>query len=57
MVLAGAARGVGARAARIAVLLGEQGLGGNDVDLRERLVRLDRDGSPRARDAKALAAR
>ena len=57
MVLAGAARGVGARAARIAVLLGEHGLGGTDVDLRERLTRLDRDGSPRGRDAKTLASR
>lgn len=57
MVLEGGARGAGERAARIAVLLGEQGLGGNDVDLRERLARLERDGSPRARDAKALAGR
>jgi ATP-dependent helicase HrpB len=57
MVLAGAEAGAGERAARIAVLLGEPGLGGNDVDLRERLARLDRDGSPRARDAKALAGR
>jgi ATP-dependent helicase HrpB len=57
MVLEGAARGVGERAARIAVLLGEQGLGGDDVDLRERLARLERDGSPRARDGKALAGR
>jgi len=57
MVLEGGARGAGERAARIAVLLGEQGLGGNDVDLRERLTWLDRDGSPRARDAKALAGR
>jgi ATP-dependent helicase HrpB len=57
MVLAGAARGAGERAARIAVLLGEQGLGGGDVDLRERLARLERDASPRARDAKALASR
>ena len=57
MVLEGGARGAGERAARIAVLLGEQGLGGNDVDLRERLAKLDRDGSPRARDAKALAGR
>jgi len=57
MVLEGGARGAGERAARIAVLLGEQGLGGADVDLRERLARLERDGSPRARDAKALAGR
>jgi ATP-dependent helicase HrpB len=57
MVLEGGARGAAERAARIAVLLGEQGLGGDDADLRERLTRLDRDGSPRARDAKALAGR
>jgi ATP-dependent helicase HrpB len=57
MVLEGAGHGTGERAARMAVLLGEQGLGGVDVDLRERLARLDRDGSPRARDAKALARR
>ena len=57
MVLEGARRGVGERAARIAVLLGEQGLGGNDADLRERLTRLERDSAPRARDAKALATR
>ncbi|HEX4183930.1 MAG TPA: ATP-dependent helicase HrpB, partial [Caulobacteraceae bacterium] len=57
MLLEGAAHGLAERAARIAVLLGEQGLGGNDVDLRERLARFDRDGSPRARDAKSLASR
>jgi ATP-dependent helicase HrpB len=57
MVLEGARRGAAEPAARLAVLLGEQGLGGGDVDLRERLARLDRDGSSRARDAKALAGR
>jgi ATP-dependent helicase HrpB len=57
MVLEGARAGLGERAARIAVLLGEQGLGGVGADLRERLTRLERDGSPRARDARTLAAR
>jgi ATP-dependent helicase HrpB len=57
MVIAGVRAGLGEHAARIAVLLGEQGLGGTDVDLRERLARLERDASPRARDARALAAR
>jgi ATP-dependent helicase HrpB len=57
MVIAGAVEGQGERAARIAVLLGEQGLGGNDVDLRERLARFERDSAPRARDARALATR
>ena len=40
MVLAGAASGQGERAARIAALLTERGLGGRDVDLRTRLERL-----------------
>jgi ATP-dependent helicase HrpB len=57
MTLAGAARGQGETAARVAALLSERGLGGNDVDLRTRLERFERDGSPRARDAKALARR
>jgi len=57
MVLAGATRGAGERAARLAVLLGEPGLGGSGVDLHERLARLDRDGGQRAKDARTLAAR
>jgi ATP-dependent helicase HrpB len=57
MALVGAARGQGETAARVAALLSERGLGGNDVDLRTRLERFERDGSPRARDAKALARR
>jgi ATP-dependent helicase HrpB len=57
MVARGAAAGVAARAARIAVLISERGLGGNDVDLRHRLEQLQRDRSPRAADARALAAR
>ena len=43
--------------ARIAAVLSEPGLGGNDPDLRERLRALDRDRSPRARDALKLADR
>ncbi|MES2835573.1 MAG: ATP-dependent helicase HrpB [Pseudomonadota bacterium] len=43
--------------ARIAAVLSEPGLGGNDVDLRERLKALERDRSPRARDARMLAER
>lgn len=43
--------------ARIAAVLSEPGLGGNDVDLRERLKGLERDRSPRARDAMKLAER
>jgi ATP-dependent helicase HrpB len=51
-----AERGQGGLAAEIAVLLGERGLGGNDIDLRHRVTGLRRDRSPRARDARRLAA-
>jgi ATP-dependent helicase HrpB len=57
MVIKGAACGAGRRAARIAALIGERGLGGNDADLRHRLEQLERDRSPRASDARALADR
>jgi ATP-dependent helicase HrpB len=57
MVLKGSGAGAVQTAARIAVLLGERGLGGNDADLRHRLERFARDSSPRARDSRALAAR
>ena len=43
--------------ARIAAVLSEPGLGGNDVDLRDRLKGFDRDRSPRANDARRLAER
>jgi ATP-dependent helicase HrpB len=59
MVLVGAGVSAGAAqaAAELAVLITEQGLGGGDVDLSERRRRLKGDGSPKARDARALAAR
>ena len=57
MLVQGARSGRAARAADIAVLLTERGLGGTDVDLRHRLEAFDRDRSPRARDAQALADR
>ena len=57
MVLEGARAGAAERAARLAALMSEQGLGGNDVDLRERLRRLQLDEGQRARDARALADR
>jgi ATP-dependent helicase HrpB len=57
MVLKAAETGQAARAARIAALISERNLGGRDVDLRHRLDGLERDRSPRARDAKALADR
>lgn len=57
MVLKAAASGQGPRAARIAALLTERGLGGRDADLRHRLETFERDRGPRARDARALADR
>lgn len=43
--------------ARIAAVLSEPGLGGNGVDLLDRLRGLERDRSPRGRDAMKLAER
>ncbi|WP_297800350.1 ATP-dependent helicase HrpB [uncultured Brevundimonas sp.] len=43
--------------AKLAALLTEPGLGGNAVDVKERLKGLGRDRSPRARDAMKLAER
>jgi ATP-dependent helicase HrpB len=57
MVVDAAAAGSALDAAEIAVLIGERGLGGDDVDLTHRLDNLRRDRSPRARDARAMAAR
>ena len=57
MLVKGAQAGAAERAAAVAVVLTERGLGGSDVDLRHRLESLARDRSPRARDAKALAER
>lgn len=57
MLLVGAGRGQGALAASIAAVLTEPGLGGKDADLRTRLERFNRDGSPRARQARQLADR
>lgn len=50
---AGAAR----LGARIAAVLSEPGLGGRDVDLRERLRGFDHDRTPRANDARKLVDR
>lgn len=49
--------GDAATGGRIAALLWEPGLGGASTDLRDRLRELDRDRSPRARDALKLAER
>ena len=57
MVLVGAARGAGRRAARIAALLTERGLGGRQVDISARLEGFARDQGPRAKGAAALAER
>ncbi|MEH0195818.1 ATP-dependent helicase HrpB [Caulobacter sp. CCNWLY153] len=57
MVARAAASGQAHRAAEIAAVLSEQGLGGRSVDLRQRLEGFGRDRTPRARDARALAER
>lgn len=56
MVLEAARRGEAERAADLALLLSERGLGGPSCDLSERMERFHSDGSRRARDARRLAA-
>jgi ATP-dependent helicase HrpB len=55
MVVLAAADGRAGLAAEIATLIVERGLGGDGVDLRDRLLRFRRDRSPRAGEARALA--
>ncbi|MEK1890859.1 MAG: ATP-dependent helicase HrpB [Phyllobacterium sp.] len=57
MVLAARERGQGMRAAELALLLTERGLGGNDVDMEERLSRFQRERGDRAMRARGLAKR
>ena len=58
MVVDAAAEGEAGLAAEITVLIGERGLGSDDVDLpRAGLDALHRDRSPRSRDARAMAKR
>ena len=57
MVVDAAAVGAAELAAEIAVVLTERGLGGNEVDLGDRLEALRRDRSPRTREARAMAKR
>ena len=57
MVLRGAEGGAGMRAAQIAAVLTERGLGGTATDLRSQLERAGRDDTPRGRDARTLASR
>ena len=57
MVVDAAAKGVGARAADIAAILSERGLGGDDVDLDHRLDLLRRDRSRKGDEARRMAKR
>jgi ATP-dependent helicase HrpB len=57
MVIDAAAEGAGRRAADIAAILSERGLGGNDVDLGHRLDLFRRDTSRRGEDARRMAKR
>jgi ATP-dependent helicase HrpB len=57
MVVDAAAAGEALQAAELAALIGERGLGGDDLDLRERLNGLHRDRSRRGQDARAMAER
>src|SRR4029079_9567636 len=57
MVVDAAAEGAGPRAAEIAAVLSERGLGGNDVDLSHRLALFRRDLTRRSEDARRMAQR
>jgi ATP-dependent helicase HrpB len=57
MVIDAGAQGGALQAAELAALIGERGLGGDDIDLRERLNALHRDRSNRGRDARGMAQR
>ncbi|HEU0067347.1 MAG TPA: ATP-dependent helicase HrpB [Sphingomonas sp.] len=57
MLLRAGERGMARTAAEIAVLLGERGLGGNDVDLETRLRRWRSERGNKAEAARALAER
>jgi ATP-dependent helicase HrpB len=57
MVVDAAAEGAALAATEIAALIGERGLGGDDIDLTHRLDAFRRDGSPRGRDARTMARR
>ncbi len=57
MVVDAARQGAALIAAEIAAIIGERGLGGDDVDLRGRLNVLHRDRSRRSRDARSMAER
>ena len=57
LVAVAADRGHAALGARIAAVLSEPGLGGSEVDLRDRLRGFERDRSARAQDARKLVER
>jgi ATP-dependent helicase HrpB len=57
MVLDAARDGAADRAAEIAAVLGERGLGGNEVDLTHRVEALRRDRSRRAEEARGMVRR
>ena len=57
MVVDAARAGEAKLAAELAAIISERGLGGDAVDLRERLVAFRRDHSRRGRDARAMAER
>jgi ATP-dependent helicase HrpB len=57
MVVDAARAGEAELAAEIAAIVSERGLGGDGVDLRERLAAFRRDHSRRGRDARAMAER
>ncbi|MGN7771496.1 ATP-dependent helicase HrpB [Phyllobacterium sp. 22552] len=57
MVLTARERGQALRAAELAILLTERGLGGNDIDLDVRLSRFQRERGDRATRARGLAKR
>jgi ATP-dependent helicase HrpB len=57
MVVDAVAEGAGQRAADVAAILSERGLGGNDVDLGHRLDQFRRDRSRRSGDARRMAKR
>jgi ATP-dependent helicase HrpB len=57
MVVDAAAEGAGQRAADIAAILSERGLGGTDVDLGHRLDQFRRDRSRRGEEARRMAKR
>jgi ATP-dependent RNA helicase HrpB len=57
MVVDAAAEGSGRRAAEIAAILSERGLGGDDVDLSHRLEQFRRDRTRRGEDARRMAGR